>query len=203
MVAFFDKFFAKKDAVDPEKLALQSSISFLNAQSDKKLLAKALEKPLEYTDYLQSLKSQLLFQESDKRNVKSEVAYLKSYLAAFALGLEQAIFFKEQINIEDESVEIPVFILIPLLQNALTWGYNTVEKYPIRIRLKVTSDYLKFEVSNHVNHYIENQEATDLIGNYKARLDLLYPENHSLMINSNTNTFKATLTINFNSLAFR
>lgn len=197
MGSIFSKLFTKKESVDRDRLIEMATRSFEHAQLDKHLLRSVLKDPDANGQFLKSLSAQLLLQQDDFHTLIEEINNLKDYVNTFTSSSEETIFNKMIVDIQNGEIKLPVFILFPLVQNAFIWGYNTLEKYPIRMRIRVTSDFLKLEVSNRVNHYISNQADNDIIRNFKARLDLIYPQSHSLLINSNTNIFKATLTINF------
>jgi len=97
------------------------------------------------------------------------------------------------INIADPSLQVNALLFLPLVQNALTNGYNTMPEHPIKIRLSSTTNQIKLEVSNHVNHYLKDQSDNDYINFLQDRLKFHYPDKHSLFINSNSMLFKAVM----------
>ncbi|NQD72601.1 hypothetical protein HP439_17895 [Sphingobacterium shayense] len=123
-----------------------------------------------------------------------EASLLERYIECykFALGKELNVRFNVQ---QEADWELPAFILFPLVQNGLQHGYNSMEDYPLKITLKIFPSSLMLEVSNRVNHYINSQQTGQRIENYKARLSACYPDRHFLLFNSNSRTFKSTLTI--------
>lgn len=195
MSGFLNKIFKKKQVVDMAQIERNAKASFELAQLDKKLLAEMLKDPDKYTEYLLFLSNELIIKEKETRSIDAEFDSIRRYLDAYIRSSEQQIYYKDDYTCDDPSQELPAFILFPLIQNALYWGYNNYEKHPIRIRLRLSEGFLRLEVSNRVNHYIANQQDTVLIDCYKARLELLFGNRYTLIMNSNTNNFKATLMI--------
>lgn len=201
MITFFKKLLEKEEIVDIEKISDQASLSVMNSQYDKLLfgLFVGSEKLSEvFFGYFE----RCVRVEVDQVTVlSSEVEILQQYLELFKLAKSDSIFYKLNIKCETEEVKTGIvwpFVLFPLVQNALYYGYNTMEKYPLKINIKITSSTLKLEVSNRVNHYVENQEVNDIVRLYKARLDTLYQGRYDLIFNSNSNLFKATLFLQLN-----
>lgn len=195
MANFISTIFSKKETKDNTKLVLQAQLCVQNAILDKHLIALAVHKGrLEDLDSLLSLTTSI---GELKIAVHEELNLISQYIECYKTLKGQEFYIKLQHNIEvSNDFEIYPFILVTLVQNAIIHGYTTMEKYPIRIKINEIGKTLKIEVSNRVNHYIANQEDTELINNFKARLALLYPDSHSLIINSNSNLFKATLLLN-------
>jgi hypothetical protein len=102
--------------------------------------------------------------------------------------------FENKIKLQYD-VLLPPLILFPMVQHAVENGYNTMSSHPIRIRLLGSSKLIVLEVSYRVNHYLEGQFKSDLIRDFEKRLDYLFPEKHNLLMNSNSNTCRSTLTI--------
>lgn len=195
MKNFISNLFSKKQEIDIEKLQLAADLSVNCALVDTQLISLATSK-----NQLNSL--QEFFSKVTTVNLNEdlelwkEIENLESYISTYQSVNESNFYLKLQNSITvNSSICIAPFLLFPLIQNAIKYGYNSLEKYPIRIKLNTVGDKIKLEVSNRVNHYLENQELTSIVSNFKARLSILYPHNHELIITSNTMTFKATLII--------
>lgn len=199
MKVFFQKFFQKEITVDQEKINDQARFSLENSQFDKELflaVAKSLHIKEDFQAYMISL---LQIAKQDKIDLSTEINNLKTYLKFFEASSTSSFFYKIELKGFDNArgdIAIAPFILFPILKNALYGGYNTIERYPVRIRIQLMGDILKLEVSNRVNHHISNQEMTTEIRWFKARLEQLYPDKYTLLFNSNTSIFKANLLVN-------
>ena len=72
-----------------------------------------------------------------------------------------------------------------------------MQKFPIKIRISASEGSILLEVSNRVNHYVERQGEDELVICYRQRLQQLFPDRHELFVNSNSQTFKATLFLKY------
>lgn len=192
-----NRFFNNKAEVDAVKIALESRLSFEVTSVEKELVRRALSSgnhaPLDV--FLQEV---LLCREDVPIAVEKELKLLDAYLGLCKLSYGEDFFL--QYNVKWSEVadrEIYPLIVFPLIVNAINNGYNVMEKYPVKIRLSVSDGGLILEVSNRVNHYLQNQGDTDVLQWYKSRLRQLYPGKHDVFTNSNSQTFKATLYLKF------
>lgn len=196
MGSFFQKLFPKEILVDQEKIDDQINFSFNSCQFDKSLFISTIESgnmSADYQDYL-SLMLHLSLQKDI--NLNNEITNLCSYLQFFKIVNYDSFFYKIEIRGMDSDNDCPQvspLILFPLVKNALYGGYNTMEKFPVRIRINLIGKTLKLEVSNRVNHYVENQELNQDLRWFKTRLEAQYADRYTLLFNSNTSIFKATL----------
>lgn len=195
MKNFISNLFNKKQEVDIEKMQLAAALSVHSAMLDTQLIKLAVKQ--NQLDSLQEYLSKMTTVNLEEDlELSKEIENIESYISAYQTLAESNFYVKLQNNIAvNSSCVLAPYILFPLIQNAIIYGYNSLEKYPIRIKLNSVGDKIKLEVSNHVNHHLNNQESTSIISNFKARLSLLYPDKHELIINSNTMLFKATLII--------
>lgn len=198
MANFLSKFFTANIPVDFEKLELKAQLSLENSVFDKNLFSLAIkhERSNLISSYLEKV---LKINTQQLVILPEEIAVMEMYIHMYKILRFEDLYITYSFeNLELSDTLISAFILMPLLQNAIINGYNSMEKYPIRVKLRQVGDILKYEVSNRVNHHILSQADNAIIYNYKARLSLLYPNNHELLISSNSNVFKATLTIFLN-----
>jgi LytS/YehU family sensor histidine kinase len=160
----------------------------------------------------QLLRYMLYETDEDKVLLEKEVEYLQSYIE-----LQKQRFGKNiQINTCFQHIEngytIEPMLLIPFVENAFKHGtgfisvskaegsdqvlYHAAE---ITISLKVEKGVLKFSVQNRYNeNTVETKDKTSGIGlsNVKRRLNLLYHNNHSLVIEKKDGWFTVDLQLN-------
>ena len=194
MSSFISKLFSKVEVVDVEKLKTQATLSFEKSQFDKQLFLTTFSNKLNTEAYESFLCSCLQVERFHKIPLYEEVERLKEYIQFANKNSSYTFFYKFEVKgLEDKSIMIEPFVLLPLIMNALYKGYNSLEKFPVRIRINLSHSKLKLEVSNRVNHNLTDQEDNEDIKCFKARLNDLYSDKHNLIFNSNTNLFKATL----------
>ena len=192
MINFISKLFKNDYSQENELLRLQAEMGVEQVTLDRNLILAAIEKQA-LAKIESYLTKSLTVDQSKEYEVIEEIMLLQLYMDTYMNVLEERVNITSAIHKENTDITVFPFILFPLIQNALTHGYNSMEKYPIRIKLRVLGNKIRLEVSNRVNHYITNQEDTLIINLFKARLNLLYPDTHTLIINSNSNIFKSTL----------
>lgn len=205
MSSFIDRIFGTKLEVDLAKSGFQSTLSFERSQLDKSLLSEYLKRRLPiYSDsFNQFLQTNLTREENQLISLSEELDCLKEYIELYKAIREGYFYIQYEFPMEMPALQIYPFILFPMIQNAIHNGYNSMKNYPIKIRIQIIHTKVQMEVSNRVNHRMVNQGDTDFVEFYRQRLMNHYPENHELMINSNSNTFKATVTIPLNALDFK
>ena len=95
-------------------------------------------------------------------------------------------------NMED--ISIAPMLFIPLVENSFKHGQLIEGKMSIAIRLKIDGSIINFTIKNSIKS-IENDELENGIGltNLEKRLELLYPDHHSLSIKRNSNSFEVQL----------
>lgn len=198
MSQFLDRLFGNKLEINLAKAEYESVLSFDRSQVDKHLLAAYLNKGLsvENNDYSSFLKTCLSRESKKPISLADELTALEAFVCLHRACQDEELFVKMVAVVHPGTLSIYPFILFPLVQNAIQHGYNSMERYPVKINIKIVGDRLQMEVSNRVNHYISNQAETELIHFYRQRLINCYPNKYDLLVNSNSSTFKATLNIN-------
>lgn len=196
MRSFLKKLFPQQVIVDQEKIDDQIRLSFGSCQFDKSLFLAIVESGDITPDYNFFSSSLLRLSLQQKIDLRTEVSNLNSYLQLYNNSKLDSFFYKFEVNGLDTIIdcpEVPPLILFPLIKNALYSGYNTMAKFPVRIRVQLIGNTLKLEVSNRSNHYVENQELNPDLRWFKTRLEQEYADRYTLLYNSNTSVFKATL----------
>lgn len=106
-------------------------------------------------------------------------------------------------NTDNSKLEIPPFLMIPLVENAFKHGVSETMNNPfVNICLLIENNTLRFNVENSID---ENQTAVPVkesigIFNLRRQLELLF-NNHELKIENRGQTFFAGMFINLNSYA--
>lgn len=130
-----------------------------------------------------------------KVSLDKEVGYLESYVELFKMRFEPNFYVTFTTDgISDQ--KIASLILIPFVENAFKHGVVNDEAQPVRIKLKVQQKRLSFEVSNKISHAQKDHSSGVGMVNVHRRLDLIYPDQHELLISNNGNTYKSTLVLN-------
>jgi len=197
MSSIINRFLGKKSVRNEELLALADRLSFRNSQLDSFLIDHLIQSnKIDPADFF-AFQEQLLKLHVDRfEAMQVELNLLNQYLqlAERFLPAGFSVKWENKLQFQDE-IMLPSLILFPVVQHAVENGYNTMSSHPVRIRLSGSSKLIMLEVSYRVNHYLESQFSSTLIRDFRYRLDYLFPEKHNLLMNSNSNTSRITLTI--------
>lgn len=197
MSSIINRFLGKKSVRNEELLALADRLSFRNSQLDSFLLDHFIRSDRKHAEEYFTFQEQLLKLQVDRLEpIEVELKLLHQYLQVAERFVPDGFLveFKNGLQMQG-NITLPPLILFPVIQHAVENGYNTMVSHPVRIRLSGSSKLIMLEVSYRVNHYLESQFSSALIGDFRQRLDYLFPEKHNLLLNSNSNTSRITLTI--------
>jgi LytS/YehU family sensor histidine kinase len=157
------------------------SLSIKGSQKTTKALAQLKSS----MDYL------LHFEEGKKTTLKTEIQYLKNYVALNQLRYPVQVKF--EIDVENESIQIEPMLLLPFIENAFKHG-ETSAKGKVSIYVFEKKQVLLFYISNDLNK-LKRKDNTSGVGteNVKRRLDLIYSGKSSLDINETKSAFDVRL----------
>ncbi|MEI5985155.1 MULTISPECIES: hypothetical protein [Sphingobacterium] len=177
-------------------LSLKAEVSFIKARelTDLRKLIKANEQKEPLIKALFELQiGAYSISENIKWSVEKEVRFVEGILSLWNQANAESQEIKKQFLIHDPQLQIYPLITVPPIINALVNGYNSMKEHPVKIKFQCSSQHLQVEVSNRVNHYLEDQANNLEMMAFKDRLLIRYAENQQLFINSNSNLFKTTL----------
>lgn len=168
---------------------LNNIYSLVYFKSDKSLPAiEKLSELMRYTTYETT---------KEKINLQQEIDYIKAYIELNQLRHENKVVIDFKAAIENPSVQIPPFLLSPLIENALKHGFYT-ENHPIMIKLKQTTNNLSLKVVNKISQTKKDKLGGIGLDNLKKNLEINYPGAHSLNLVNEEETFSVQLDIKIN-----
>jgi two-component system LytT family sensor kinase len=165
---------------------LNNIYSMVYFQSDKSLPAiEKLSHIMRFTTY-----------EAQKDYIKlsEEIAYIKSYLELEQLRHEEQTYVAFKLNIENDQIEIPPYLLSPFVENAIKHGYFS-DASPLEILLTADAQSLNLRVANEIGKQKKDKFGGIGLENLKRRLQIYYPKRHLLQITQDNNQFIARLEI--------
>jgi sensor histidine kinase YesM len=161
---------------------------------------------------LSSLMRYMIYEtDEEKVPLEKEIEYLQSYIDLQKQRFGQNVAFNVSLKDVDSRYEIEPMLLIPFVENAIKHGTGFIENAQIDIELTAKNNMLHFMVRNKYNSIpleiterpsgivtVEIKDKSSGIGlaNVKRRLNLLYSNNHSLLINKDGNWFTVSLQLN-------
>jgi sensor histidine kinase YesM len=183
-----------KSQINPHFLfnTLNSIYSIANKES--KRTAKAIVK-------LSGLMRYVLY-ESDNELVplSNEISYIQDYIELQKLRIFNNVKVSFELEGDFENCFIEPLLLIPIVENAFKHGVDSTTNSHINIVMKAEGR----EFSLHVDNTIIEGGTTEKTGiglnNLKKRLEMLYANDHILLIDNNNKTFNVKLMLKLKSV---
>ena len=133
---------------------------------------------------------------TDQVALDKEIEYLQSFIELQKLRLKEPDFVSLEIKGAVNGHTIAPMLLIPFVENAFKHGSKTVSNPGIKINLFIEEEQIRFEVSNYhkANTILQKDDAGGIgLQNINRRLQLLYPNKHSLEIREDMDTYSIQL----------
>ena len=205
-------FKSEKQRVEIESQKVNSELSFLKAQLNPHFLFNSLNsiyslahKKSENTAnaivILADLMRYMIYEANkDLVPLEKEVDYIRNYMALQLLRLKDSSNVK--INIHGNlNFSIEPLLLISFIENAFKYGTDFKGDTNISIKLTIEEALLKLYVYNTVSHQQQKTKNSGVgLENIKNRLKLLYPNQHTINIDSQPNSYKVNLILKLKNL---
>jgi len=134
--------------------------------------------------------------QKDWVTLKNELDYLKNYIELQEIRYHKKSDIQFNHNIDNPHARIMPLLFIILLENAFKHGLENLEKNAyIHIDLIENKNEVNFVIENNFElQQTPNKEGIGL-KNLKRRLELVYPNEHSLSFDVDTNIYKVKLSL--------
>lgn len=191
-----------------EKDKLNAELSFLKAQINPHFLFNTLnsiyslaitERANETSAGIIKLSDMMRYISSatDKHMValSKELNYITNYIELQKKRFGDTVKITYSINGDATGKEIVPLILISFVENAFKHGINSEEDSVIEINIHIKETTLELEVFNNKVKVLHEEELASGLGiaNTRNRLQLVYPEKHTLKIENTTKNFSVQL----------
>lgn len=192
---------------------LQSELSFLRAQTNphflfntlNNLYALARKKSDLTPDAIMMLSKIMRFVLYECRTpripIEAEAKVLNDYIALEKMRYNDRLVIRYEQSLDNPNQLIAPLLLLPFVENSFKHGANgTTGDVTINIILRLNEKKLYFCVSNTIDSDFKKQEKNGGIGlkNVQRQLDLVYPNQHQLLISQTNDTFKTELLVELN-----
>jgi sensor histidine kinase YesM len=135
--------------------------------------------------------------QKDRVNLEAEIDYLKNYIDLHKSRYHKNIDVRFSTQIEDGSIQVIPLLFIILLENAFKHGVENLRQNAfINIEMSSTENEIDFFIENNFDDSSLDSNPGIGIKNLKRRLELVYPNNHLLTLESKDQIFTAQLNIN-------
>ena len=125
-----------------------------------------------------------------------EIEFLESFIELQMLRIspDDPFEFRKEIGHHDPSIKIAPILFQPIVENAFKYGVKLEEASYVYISLNVHENQLHFLVENSMSTDSRLIEHSGIgLSNIKRRLELLYPDKHTLQIQELADKFIVSL----------
>jgi sensor histidine kinase YesM len=131
--------------------------------------------------------------------LEKELLYLRNFIALQELRLPKNVTVNTQFLGQSENIQIAPLLLIPFIENAFKYGVSVREDTNINILIKCDAKELFLKVENQKFQSQNEHKDKSGIGleNTKQRLELIYANRYTLIINDLEDKYKVELKISF------
>ncbi|MFN3849530.1 MAG: sensor histidine kinase [Spirosomataceae bacterium] len=145
---------------------------------------------------LSELMRYMLYESNvDKVNLETEVKYLKNFIELQKFRYSGQTFIEFEVAGDLHSQKVAPLLLIAFVENAFKHGEVSEVDKPLKISLLVNQNNLNFTLTNHKKDQNKDEIGGVGLENVKRRLNLIYPNCHSLEIRDSANQYFCELNI--------
>lgn len=196
------------EQIEKEKAA--NELNFLRAQFNPHFLFNSINSIYAHIDksnkdarsmlltFSDMLRYQLYECDVERIDMERELNYIENYIALQKSRIDERISVNFTANNLSNSIQVPPLILITFIENAFKYvGFNEGKENKIDICLGYEEGNLKFRIFNTKDNFITKEAHSSGLGiaNTGRRLELLYPDQHSLEIRDMAYGYEILLTI--------
>lgn len=149
--------------------------------------------------YTSILRYQLYNGKKDSVSITQEVEFLENFIEIEKIRWKNSLDVKLSWEVENGNITIAPLMLITFVENAFKHvSRSKTEKGYVYIKLTQQNKELNLIVENSkfMDDFTSSKEESGIgIENIKKRLDILYPNKHSLLINDTKTAYSIFLTI--------
>ncbi|TRZ45283.1 sensor histidine kinase [Robertkochia solimangrovi] len=199
----------QKEKAELEITTKNAELDFLKLQVSPHFLFNALNsiyglayKKSDHTHeailQLSNLMRYMLYEKNQMVSLDKEWEMLEDFIALQAIRLNLPLQLDIQKNGDTSPIMVPPYLLITFVENAFKHGKLTGTAMPFKILLEVKNNNVHF-ISENSNGKINKDEQKGIgLDNIKKRLELLYPNRHTLKIDQSEAFYKIDLTLQGN-----
>lgn len=145
---------------------------------------------------LSSLLDFILYQiQKPSVRLTEELKHIQDYIDLETMRFRDTLKVKFEMDNINEVIQIPPMLFIPFVENAFKHGEILDGFLKISIQIIVLEGNLKFSIQNTFKEKVKDTSNRIGLENIRKRLELLYPNQHDLVISQANNLFKVELSI--------
>ncbi len=129
-------------------------------------------------------------------SLDKELDYIENYITLQKTRLQDSVTINFSVIGNTSGLVIAPLILISFIENAFQYGVNPEEESAISIAINVVGKEFSLLVSNNMLNVLPQKDFSGIgIKNTRKRLQLVYPDRHTLLIEESNKVFRVRLNI--------
>jgi LytS/YehU family sensor histidine kinase len=207
----YDRFNKVKIQKELRKQNLQSELALLKNQINPHFLFNTLNNidsliksnPDKASATLVELSDMMRYMIYDtnveKVSLKQELVYIENYLDLQKMQFPNSKLVNYQVNGDTKGIEIPPMLFIPFIENAFKHCTDKNVDDAIRFSFHISDNKIIFKSENIADkaHLITKDKSSGVgLDIVKRRLEILYPNKHTLDIKEENNVYSIYLELN-------
>lgn len=161
------------------------------------LALKQSERTPEIILKLSNLLDYILYQiNKPKVTLREEISHIKEYIELEKIRFQDTLLVSYTSDKIPDEIQIAPMLLIPFVENAFKHG-NLIDGFlKVNIEIRISNNRFTFRIKNTIIKEVTEANQNGLgLENIKKRLDLLYHNNHELILNQSDNCYDVQLSI--------
>lgn len=163
------------------------------------LIQKDAIKASEYLNKLSDIMRFMLYEtKANKIELSKELTYIEKYIELQKIRSSNNTYVNYILEGNANNLMIEPMLFIPFIENAFKHTENKSLENAITVKISIHKEMIIFECDNKYNVSSKSKSEQNGLGNglIEKRLQLLYPNNHTLEISEENNIYKVKLTLN-------
>lgn len=151
-----------------------------------------------YLNKLSDIMRFMLFEtKGEEVALPKEIEYIKKYIDLQKIRSSNPAFVKFELRGETDNRLIAPLLFLPFIENAFKHVADKKEENAIVIEMDIEDDRIEFECINNFEDQRKPMSGYNGLGNelIQRRLNLLYPNRHTLKFENHAGHYKVALTI--------
>ncbi|MDO5981368.1 sensor histidine kinase [Flavivirga spongiicola] len=163
------------------------------------LIIKNANEASNYLNKLSDIIRFMLFEtKTEKIPLSKEIEYIKKYIELQKIRTANSNYINFKITGSFNGKTIAPMVFIPFIENAFKHTTNKKLNNAITIMITINDEFIKLNCVNKLDSNRKLKQESNGLGNelIKKRLNLIYPEKHTLEVINQNSTYSVQLTIN-------
>jgi LytS/YehU family sensor histidine kinase len=127
--------------------------------------------------------------------LEGEIMQIQNLIDLHQLRFGNKLYIDFEVEIGNNEIQIYPLLLLSFVENALKHGQLQDEKNPVEIKLNTENNTLIFSTKNRKNKASMVISTNIGLTNIQKRLEILYPEKHTLNIVNENEYYECRLTL--------